>query len=101
MVEVTLVIVAFFLAHNGNHKRRRVIVRILPEQNLLRSTEAANLVCIIAHVLHVEDTVVSLIRHAHPIRMRLAPGRAEVRDARLCPTASCCGFLAGDQRDSG
>ena len=33
--------------------------------------------------------------------MWLAPGRAEVRDAWLGPSASRCGFLSGDQCDSG
>ena len=101
MLKVTLVIITFFFARDGNHKRRRVIVLILPEQSFVRSTKSANLVCIIAHILHVEHTVVSLIRHAHPIRMWLAPSRAEVRNARLCPSASRRGFLAGDKRDSG
>ena len=101
MFEVTLIIVAFFFAHDGNHTRRRVIVLILPEQRSVWSTKATNLVCIIAHILHVEHTVVSLIRHAHPIRVWLAPSRTEVRDARLGPSASRCGFLSGDQRDSG
>ena len=101
MFKVTLVIVAFLLARDGNHERRRVIVLILPEQSFVRSTKATNLICVVAHILHIEYTIVSLIRQAHPVRMWLSPGRAEIRNARLCLSASRRGFLAGDQRDSG